>query len=72
MKMIPRFRDLTRTAAAFYILMALASLVHAQSSQERADRRVSGNNRNYERITAHLMGVYGPRGYFNLVVGLYS
>ena len=72
MKMISKFRDLILMTAAFCILMALPKLVHAQSSQKVTDQLASGNNQNYERITAHLRGVYGPRGYFNMVVGLYS
>lgn len=72
MKIISRLRDLILTTAAFCILMALPKHVHAQSAQKGTDQLASGNNRNYERITAHLRGVYGPRGYFNMVVGLYS
>lgn len=72
MKMISRLRDLILTTAAFCILIALPNLVHAQLSQKKTDQLASANNQNYERITAHLRGVYGPRGYFNMVVGLYS
>ena len=72
MKLIARFCGLTGATAAFCILMVLPKLVHAQLSQKEADQLASGHNNSYERITAHLRGVYGPRGYFNLVVGLYS
>lgn len=72
MKVISGLRNLTRPAVAVYILMALSTYLRAQSSQESVTRQASGNNATYERLTAHLKGVYGPRGYFNLVVGLYS
>ncbi len=51
------------------LLSRFASLAHAQSN---VDSSSYANNANYERITAYLRGVYGPRGYFNLVVGLYT
>ncbi len=31
-----------------------------------------GQNASWQRITAHINGVFSPRGFFNLLVGLYS
>jgi hypothetical protein len=70
--MTARFRSLALTSAAFCALALPPKLVLGQLSQEMTDQFASANCRNYERVTAHLRGVYGPRGYFNLVVGLHS
>lgn len=32
----------------------------------------SGHSGSWQRVTAHLYGVFAPRGYFNILVGLYS
>ena len=72
MKMIPRFQALILAAAAFCNIAVPPKLAHAQSFQEKTGQTASGEKQNYQRITAYLRGVYGPRGYFNMVVGLYS
>jgi len=72
MKVISSYHHLCRWIVTVYILLAVSSGAHALSSQGIADSTASANGQDYERIIAHLRGVYGPRGYFNLVVGLYS
>lgn len=72
MTILSRIVGLTRMIVAICILIVLPSFVYAQLSQASKDQSASGNNHSYERITAHLRGVYGPRGYFNMVVGLRS
>ncbi|MFP5268287.1 MAG: hypothetical protein ACLGQU_13105 [Acidobacteriota bacterium] len=63
---------LARATAALCIFVAMAGHGHAQPCRTGPDPLPAGSSPSYERITAHLMGVYGPRGYFNLIVGLYS
>lgn len=72
MNMPSRFFNLTLRAVVLSILLALPQHAHPKQAQETPDLASPVNSQNYERITAHLRGVYGPRGYFNLVVGLYS
>ena len=33
---------------------------------------VAAQNDSWQRVTAHLNGVFSPRGFFNILVGLYS
>ena len=72
MKIISSYRNLNLWTVAVCIMLAVPSGAQALSSQGMAESTASANSQDYERIIAHLRGVYGPRGYFNLVVGLYT
>jgi hypothetical protein len=72
MTMVSKLRGPTRMIVAVCIWIVLPSFVYAQLSQASMVQSALENGHTYERITAHLRGVYGPRGYFNMVVGLRS
>lgn len=72
MKVISIYRNLNLLGVAACLMLAVSSGAHALSSQGMAESTASANSHDYERIIAHLRGAYGPRSFFNLVVGLYS
>jgi hypothetical protein len=54
------------------ILAALLLATLLASSNARATPATSTDASSWQRVTAHINGVFSPRGYFNLLVGLYS
>ncbi len=71
MKMGSSVRRSLRSVVAFCVVMVPLNLAYSQAPQKDARASTVGDVSSYERITAYLRGVYGPRGYFNMVVGLY-
>lgn len=54
-----------RCAFPFLLLLLLPWAARAQTKPTPADRYA-------QRVTAHLNGVFSPRGFFNILVELYS
>lgn len=55
----------------FYLAGTLFALVVAARAGN-CTSTLSNPDDSWQRVTAHINGVFSPRGYFNLLVGLYS
>ncbi len=51
-------------------VLLLALLLTTCATSEATS--VAAQNDSWQRVTAHLNGVFSPRGFFNILVGLYS
>lgn len=58
-----------RPSSRFSILLLASLLACANAGAASAN---ATDVSSWQRVTAHINGVFSPRGYFNLLVGLYS